>query len=74
MLPTDSHMGPSSYTFRGIIRPAHEDRPLRSPPGVNFAFLVWDSVRARHTAIAETAVRPSQGRRSRNVITMVALP
>jgi hypothetical protein len=38
-----------------------------------FAFLVWDSVRARHTSIAETAVRPSQGRRSKNVITMVAL-
>jgi hypothetical protein len=35
--------------------------------------LVWDSVRARHTSIAETAVRPSQGRRSRNVMTMVAL-
>jgi hypothetical protein len=37
------------------------------------AFLVWDSVHARHTSIAETAVRPSQGRRSRNVMTMVAL-
>jgi hypothetical protein len=43
------------------------------PCAIYFAFLVWDSVRARHTAIAETAVRPSQGRRSRNVMTMVAL-
>ena len=40
---------------------------------IYFAFLVWDSARARHTAIAEAAVRPSQGRRSRNVMTMVAL-
>jgi hypothetical protein len=43
------------------------------PCALCFAFLVWYSVRARHTAIADTAVRPSQGRRSRNVITMVAL-
>ena len=43
------------------------------PCAIYFAFLVWDSVRARHTAIAETAVRPSQGRRSRNVMIIVAL-
>ena len=35
--------------------------------------LVWDSVCARHTAMAETAARPSQGRRSRNVMAMLAL-
>jgi hypothetical protein len=35
--------------------------------------LLWDSVRARHTAMPETAARPSQGRRSRNVRTMLAL-
>jgi hypothetical protein len=35
--------------------------------------LVWDSVCARNTAIEETATRPSQGRRSRNVISMVTL-
>jgi hypothetical protein len=40
---------------------------------IYFAFLVWDSVRARHTSVAETAARPSQGRRSRNVMTVVAL-
>jgi len=40
---------------------------------IYFAFLVWDSVCARHTELAETAARPSQGRRSRNVMTMVAL-
>src|SRR6476469_4801273 len=40
---------------------------------IYFAFLVWDSVRARHTSAAETAARPRQGRRSRNVMTMVAL-
>jgi hypothetical protein len=34
---------------------------------IYFAFLVWDSAYARHTAIAEAAVRPNQGRRSRNV-------
>jgi hypothetical protein len=28
---------------------------------------------ARHTAIEETAARPSQGRRSRNVMTIVTL-
>jgi len=32
-----------------------------------------NSVCARHSAMAETAARPSQGRRSRNVITMLAL-
>jgi hypothetical protein len=40
---------------------------------IYFASLVWDSVCACHTAIAETAVRPSQGTRSRNVMTMVTL-
>jgi len=34
---------------------------------------VSDSVCARHTAMAETAARPSQGRRSKNVMTMFAL-
>jgi hypothetical protein len=40
-----------------------------------FILLAWFgiSVCARHTSIAETAARPSQGRRSRNVMTMVAL-
>jgi len=40
---------------------------------IYFAFLVWDSVCARHNAIDEAAVRANQGRRSRNVMTMVAL-
>ena len=40
---------------------------------IYFASLVWDSVCACHTAIAETAARPSQGRRNRNVMIMVAL-
>src|SRR5437660_7329156 len=40
---------------------------------IYFAFLAWDSVRARHIASAETAMRPSHGRRSRNVMTMFAL-
>ena len=35
--------------------------------------LVLDSVCACHTAMAEAAARPSQGRRSRNVMTMLAL-
>ena len=39
----------------------------------DIAPLVWDSVRARHTAKAETAARPSHGRRSRDVMTMLAL-
>ena len=39
----------------------------------SFAFSVWDSVCAPHIAIEETATRPSQGRRSRNVMTMLAL-
>ena len=40
-----------------------------------FILLAWFgiSVCARHTAVAETAARPSQGRRSRSVMTMVAL-
>jgi hypothetical protein len=40
---------------------------------IYLAFLVWDSLCSSHTAIAETAARPSQGRRSRNVMTMLAL-
>jgi hypothetical protein len=39
----------------------------------SFAFLLCVSVCSRHAAIAETAARPSQGSRSRNVIIIVAL-
>src|ERR1051325_2577124 len=38
-----------------------------------FAFLASDSVRAFHITVAESAMLPSHGRRSRNVITMFAL-
>jgi hypothetical protein len=34
-----------------------------------FCFMVWDSLRPRHTSIAETALRPSQGRRSKTYVT-----
>jgi len=34
--------------------------------------LVWGSLCSRHTAIAETGARPSQGRRSRNVMTTLS--
>ena len=56
-----------------LVRGAKRSQQSSRLCAIYFAFLVWDSVRARHTSIAETAVRPSQGRRSRNVMTMVAL-
>jgi len=56
--------------FDGLICEPCLDRPHGHR---SFAFLVWDSVCARNTAIEETATRPSQGRRSRNVMTMVTL-
>src|SRR5262245_638922 len=56
--------------FDGLICEPCLDRPHGHR---SFAFSVWDSVCARHTAIEETATRTSQGRRRRNVMTMVAL-
>ncbi len=56
-----------------LVRRAKRSQQRNRLCAIYFALLVWDSVRARHSAIAETAVRPSQGRRSKNVITMVAL-
>jgi hypothetical protein len=76
--PRKDHRGVRS-TFRcaairsPLGRASQSNQQCNQPCEMYFAFLVWDSVRARHTSIAETAVRPSQGRRSRNVITMVAL-
>ena len=60
---------------RSSLRCAAIRRAVVAEPNaiIYFAFLVWDSVCPRHTAVAETAARPSQGRRSRNVMTMVAL-
>jgi hypothetical protein len=58
---------------RAVVRRTERHRQRNRLRAIYFVFLVWDSVRARHTSIAETAPRPSQGRRSRNVMTMVAL-
>ena len=38
---------------------------------LSFAFLPCVSMRSRHIAIADTAARPSQGRRSRKVMIIV---
>jgi len=43
------------------------------PSAIYFAFLVSDSVRPLHIAVAESAMRPSHGRRSRTVMTMLML-
>ena len=56
--------------FDGLICELCLDRPHGHR---SFAFSVWDSACARHTAIEETATRPSHGRRSSNVMTMVTL-
>ena len=56
--------------FDGLICEPCLDRPHAHR---SFAFSVWDSVCARHTSIEEIATRPSQGRRSRNVMTIVTL-
>src|SRR5215472_2361080 len=56
--------------FDGLICELCLDRPHGHP---SFAFSVWDSVCASHTAIEEAAKRPSQGRKSRNVMTVVTL-
>jgi hypothetical protein len=54
---------------------AYEVRPCKDHRGVDLISdaLPFGRLCARHTAIAETAARPSHGRRSRNVMTMVAL-
>jgi len=53
----------------------YEIRPRKARRGIDLISdaLPFGRLPARHTAIAETAARPSQGRRSRNVMTMVAL-
>ena len=59
--------------WSAVVCRAECDQQRSRLRAIYLAFLVWDSVCARHTALAETAARPSQGRRSRNVMTMVAL-
>jgi hypothetical protein len=54
-----------------VVRRTERHQQRNRLRAIYFAFLVWDSVRARHTSIAETAPRPSQGRRSRNVMTFI---
>ena len=53
--------------FDGLICQPCLDRPHGHR---SLAFLVWDSLCARDTAIEKTATRPSQRGRSRNVMTM----